>query len=124
MQLLPSQIQLAIVPEARFDLIDVTKLVAKHHGDLLKRYRKSLYCSFHTTAGFLEESICESFRYSQDHMSPFIENFRKLFPPEADYRHDQMQLRTELTEQQRELEPKNADSHLIFIGAGMKNCVT
>ncbi|MFQ5637377.1 MAG: hypothetical protein ACE5IR_05225 [bacterium] len=124
MQFTPAQLQLAIVPEARFDLIDVNKLIAQNHGDILSRYKKSLYCSFHTTAGYLEESICEKFRYSQDHMNPFIETFRELFPPEADYSHDRLQLRTELSEQQRAVEPKNADSHLIFISSGMKNCVT
>jgi hypothetical protein len=35
-----------------------------------------------------------------------------------------MHLRTELSEEQRAVEPRNADSHLTFIGAGMRNCVT
>ena len=35
-----------------------------------------------------------------------------------------MELRTELTEAQKEVEPQNADSHLAFIGAGLRNCVT
>ncbi|NIR50388.1 hypothetical protein GWO43_17920 [candidate division KSB1 bacterium] len=123
MQIAPTQLNLEIVPEARFDLIDVTKHIYKTHGDLLNRYKKSLYCSFHTTAGYLEESICEKFHHPQQ-VHPFISTFRKLFPPEANYRHDQLQLRTELSEEQRRIEPKNADSHLIFISSGMKNCVT
>jgi hypothetical protein len=35
-----------------------------------------------------------------------------------------MHLRSELSEEQKVVEPKNADSHLTFIGAGMRNCVT
>jgi len=35
-----------------------------------------------------------------------------------------LELRKELSEEERECEPKNADAHLIFISAGMKNCVT
>ena len=35
-----------------------------------------------------------------------------------------MEERTELSEAQRQVEPRNGDSHLTFIGAGMRNCVT
>jgi hypothetical protein len=35
-----------------------------------------------------------------------------------------MELRTELTDDQKVLEPHNGDSHLTFMGAGMSNCVT
>jgi hypothetical protein len=35
-----------------------------------------------------------------------------------------MELRSELTEEQKEIEPRNGDSHLTFIGSGMRNCVT
>ena len=35
-----------------------------------------------------------------------------------------MHLRTELTDEQKVVEPRNGDSHLTFIGAGMRNCVT
>ncbi|MFQ5707941.1 MAG: hypothetical protein ACE5HO_10855 [bacterium] len=120
----PTQLKLQLKPQARFEVIDVAQKIAREFGDLLNAYRKSLYCSFHTTAGYLEQSLCASLKYSQDHVSPFIELFQKLFPPEANYRHDQLQLRTELSEAQRQVEPKNADSHLIFISSGMKNCVT
>jgi hypothetical protein len=35
-----------------------------------------------------------------------------------------MELRTELTDEQKVVEPRNADSHLTYIGAGLRNCVT
>ena len=35
-----------------------------------------------------------------------------------------MELRTELSDAQKEVEPHNADSHLTYIGAGLRNCVT
>jgi len=54
----------------------------------------------------------------------FIEPFRELFPYGANYRHDQLHLRKELSPKQRRTEPRNADSHLAFIGSGLENCVT
>jgi hypothetical protein len=35
-----------------------------------------------------------------------------------------MHLRSELSDAQKIVEPRNGDSHLTFIGAGMRNCVT
>jgi thiamine phosphate synthase YjbQ (UPF0047 family) len=124
MQLSPAKVTLELKPRARYELIDVTKYVAKNFGDILSQYRKAFYCSFHTTAGYLEQSVCEKLRHQQQYVSPFLGAFHKLFPPDADYRHDRLQLRTELSEEQRLIEPKNADSHLIFISSGMENCVT
>jgi len=120
----PREITLTLVPQARFDVIDVAQRIAAEYGDLLEQYPKTLYCSFHTTAGYLDQSLCARLRHSREHVAPFIRAFQKLFPPGADYRHDQLQLRTELTEEQRRREPRNADSHLTFIGSGLRNCVT
>jgi len=47
-----------------------------------------------------------------------------VFPEGAEYHHDRMELRTELSDAQKAVEPRNADSHLTFIGAGLRNCVT
>ncbi|MFQ5769374.1 MAG: hypothetical protein ACE5HX_02480 [bacterium] len=124
MQLSPTQITLELKPQTRFDVIDVTQEIAHDFGDFLRQYHKTLYCSFHTTAGYLEQSFTAQLRHCREQVSPFIKAFQNLFPPEANYHHDQLQLRTELSEEQRRREPKNADSHLIFISAGMKNCVT
>ena len=120
----PREITLTLVPQARFDVIDVAQRIAAESGDVLEGYRKALYCSFHTTAGYLEQSLCARLQYSREQVAPFIRAFQKLFPPGADYRHDQLQFRTELTEEQRQREPRNADSHLTFIGSGLRNCVT
>ncbi len=120
----PKEITLAVVPQARFDIIDVAQRIGLEFGDCLSRYRKALYCSYHTTAGYLEQSLCARLRYSRERVAPFIRAFQKLFPPGADYRHDQLPLRNELTEEERRREPRNADSHLTFIGSGLRNCVT
>jgi thiamine phosphate synthase YjbQ (UPF0047 family) len=120
----PKEITLALVPRARFDIIDVAHRIAAEFGEALAEYRKVVYCSFHTTAGYLEQSMCARLGHSRDHVTPFIRAFQKLFPPEAQYRHDQMEYRMELSEEQRKCEPKNGDSHLTFIGSGLKNCVT
>ena len=124
MSLNPQEISLELVPEERFDVIDVTERIKQNFGDLLSQYKKTLYCSFHTTAGYLEQSFCARLRHSREHVYPFIRAFQRLFPPNANYCHDQLQLRTELSEEQRKCEPKNADSHLTFISSGLKNCAT
>lgn len=120
----PTQLTLELTPQARFDVIDVTQHIRAELGDFLSRYRKTLYCSHHTTAGFLEQSLCARLDYSRDRLGSFLGVFQQLFPPDANYQHDKMHLRDELTEDQKRVEPKNADSHLAFIGAGLKNCVT
>ncbi len=120
----PKEITLALVPQSRLDVIDVAHRIAQECGDLLSRYRKALYCSYHTTAGYLEQSLCARLQHRREHVAPFIRAFQELFPHGANYRHDQLQLRTELSEEERQHEPRNADSHLTFIGSGLRNCVT
>ena len=120
----PMQLTLELTPQARFDVIDVTQHIRDEIGDLLTRYSKTLYCSHHTTAGFLEQSLCARLDYSRERLGSFLGVFQHLFPPNANYQHDKMDLRDELTEAQKQVEPKNADSHLAFIGAGLHNCVT
>jgi thiamine phosphate synthase YjbQ (UPF0047 family) len=92
--------------------------------DVLDRHQKALYCSFHTTAGYLDRALAARLAHHQDRFDLFFKAFRAIFPPQGPYRHDQMELRAELSEEQRQVEPHNGDSHLTFIGAGMRNCVT
>jgi thiamine phosphate synthase YjbQ (UPF0047 family) len=120
----PRDLALAITPRARFDLVDVAQRLRVEWGDLLSGYHKTVYCSYHTTAGYLEQSLCARLQYSRERLAPFIRAFQRLFPPDANYRHDQLEQRMELTEEERLHEPRNADSHLTFIGSGLRNCVT
>jgi thiamine phosphate synthase YjbQ (UPF0047 family) len=119
-----TEIHLTISPSSRFEAIDVRKRLAEDYGDSLDRHQKALYCSLHTTAGYLDPRLLARLRHRSDHLELFFRAFRVLFPPGAPYRHDQMEERTELSEAQRKVEPRNADSHLTFMGAGMRNCVT
>lgn len=119
-----SEITLEIRPEKRFSVIDVSQRITEEHGDALEGYRKALYCSYHTTAGYLEQGLCARLGHDKAAVEAFCSSFQKLFPPDAPYRHDQMDLRSELSEEQKLCEPLNADSHLTFIGAGLENCVT
>jgi thiamine phosphate synthase YjbQ (UPF0047 family) len=121
---LPTEIRLSLTPGGRFDAIEITRRIQDDFGDVLHRYPRALYCSFHTTAGYLGRSLAARLHHHQDTLDLFFRGFRALFPPNAPYRHDQMHLRHELSDAQREVEPKNGDSHLTFIGAGMSNCVT
>ena len=120
----PAELTLNLRPRSRYDVIDVTHRLKQEHGDWLRAYPKALYCSYHTTAGYLEQSLCARLQHSRQYLDPFLAMFRGLFPPGANYRHDQMELRTELSQEQRIVEPRNADSHLTFISSGLRNCTT
>ncbi len=116
----PSEHTLELTPEARFAVIDVSRRT----GDLLAPFSKAFYCSYHTTAGYLEQGLCEHLNHDLDAIQAYVRSFQRLFPPNADYRHDQLHLRSELSEEQRRREPRNGDSHLTFIGSGLESCVT
>lgn len=119
-----TEIRLNLEPARRFETIDITRDVALEGGGILERHLKSLYSSFHTTAGYLEPTVSRRLRARGDRMHGLFQVFRTLFPANAAYSHDQLHLRTELSEAQREVEPRNGDSHLTFIGSGMRNCIT
>ena len=120
----PREILLHLTPRARFDLIDVAASVRAQHCDVFTTYRKTLCCSFHTTAGYLDQPFCAALDYSEKRLRQFLLIFQQLFPPNAGYGHDCMRLRTELSASAKAQEPANADSHLTFISAGLQNCVT
>lgn len=120
----PLEVNLDIVPTSRFQIIDVAPRVRAQVGDALSDYRRVLYCSHHTTAGYLEQGMCAKLGHSRNQLDPFFRFLQRLFPQNAGYQHDLMHLREELSEQQKEVEPVNADSHLTFMGGGLRNCVT
>ena len=47
-----------------------------------------------------------------------------MFPEGREYEHDKMDRRTELSEDQKPIEPQNADSHLAFMAGALRTCVT
>ena len=117
-------VTLELRPKARLDVINVTSHVAERVSSAFSDYPKALYCSYHTTAGFLEQSLCQRLDHSGRSVEAFIHSFQSIFPPDAGYKHDELHLRTELSDSQRCCEPRNADSHLTFIGSGLTNCLT
>src|SRR5579871_1650328 len=119
----PSELKFNLAPQRRFEAIDVTARI-RQTSDLLSRHQRALFCSLHTTAGYLDRSLALRMNHSGDLLSQFFRAFRSLFPEGAEYRHDQIDLRTELSDAQKEVEPRNGDSHLTFIGARLRNCVT
>ncbi|MCZ6507027.1 MAG: hypothetical protein O7A04_03115, partial [Acidobacteria bacterium] len=104
-------------------VMDLAPRARRHGGEAFEAKSQALYCSHHTTAGFLDRHLGRHLRHRGD-LFDFIGAFQRLFPANADYEHDKLYLRTELSDEQRRTEPRNADSHLTFIGAGMHNCVT
>lgn len=120
----PTELTLTVTPQARYDAIDLSRPIAERHGDVLERYPRVLYCSHHTTAGFLDQALARRLLDRGRGIDPFVDAFRTLFPQQAGYRHDRLDERTELTDDERRVEPPNADAHLTFIGSGLTSCVT
>ena len=120
----PVELDLSLRPQARYDVIDVRRAAREQHGGALEGYPRGLYCSHHTTAGFLDQSLCTRLGNSPESVDPYIQVFRQVFPEDAPYSHDQLDQRTELTDEEKRQESKNAASHLAAIGAGLRNCAT
>ena len=123
MELKPLEVSLSLTPRARVDVINVSAQLEAASPGFKNRFQRTLYCSFHTTAGYLEQTLCSRLRYDESSLHEYVRSFQRLFPPDAGYRHDDLHLRTELTEEQRRLEPRNGDSHLTYIGSGLRSCV-
>jgi thiamine phosphate synthase YjbQ (UPF0047 family) len=110
-------------PRARFDVVDVRQRVREKCGPMLERFPWVLYCSYHTTAGYLDQGLASRLNARRAGVTPYLRAFQTVFPEGAGYQHDELNLREELSEEQRRTEPRNGDSHLAFIGAGLRSCV-
>src|SRR5512141_267499 len=119
----PVEFTLALVPRARVDVIDVRREVFSLYGEGLSDYPRALCCSFHTTAGYLDQGVAARLNQGPDGVMPYIDVFRTMFPEGAGYEHDKLERRTELTEDQKPVEPLNADSHLAFMAGALRTCV-
>jgi hypothetical protein len=120
----PAELSVQIQPRARYDAIDVRALVTAEHGNVLAEFPHALYVSFHTTAGYLDQALATRLsRGAGNGVNAYLDAFRSVFPEDAGYLHDNLALRTELTDDQKAVEPRNADSHLAFIAAGLHACV-
>lgn len=119
----PLNVTLELSPKARVDVIDARALVLERDERIL-RYPNSLYASFHTTAGYLGPSLTRRLASSGQAVEAYLDVFRACFPEQAGYAHDQLERRRELSKAQRAIESRNAASHLAFIAAGLRNCVS
>ena len=115
---------LRIRPRSRYDAVDVTAALAAVYGDVLQAFRRVTYCSYHTTAGYLDQALLARLGHSRERVDPFMRAFQQVFPSGAGYRHDRIELREDLSPEQRRVEPRNADSHLAYISSGLTNCAT
>jgi thiamine phosphate synthase YjbQ (UPF0047 family) len=118
----PLDLTLELAPKARFDVVELRSRFPAEHRETLSPYRRCLYWSAHTTAGFLDRSLIA--RLSAAGVSTYIAALRSMFPEGAGYAHDRLERREELDAAQRAVEPRNADSHLAFIAGGLHSCVT
>ena len=120
----PFHATLRIKPASRVDLIDVRGKLREEFGSEFTRYPKAFYISDHTTAGYLDQRLAKVLDHDSGNIEDYLQVFLKLFPAGADYVHDKLHLRTELSEQQRAVEPQNADSHLAFMGSGLRSATS
>jgi thiamine phosphate synthase YjbQ (UPF0047 family) len=120
----PLELTLELTPRARVDVIDVRRALTARFGNALDAYPRALCCSFHTTAGYLDPGVASRLGPGRDGVMRYIECFRTMFPEGAGYEHDKLDRRTELSEDQKPLEPQNADSHLAFMAGALRTCVT
>ena len=121
----PAEFTVELQPRARFDAIDVRSRVLADHGDVLAEFPHAYYASLHTTAGYLEQALATRLaRQGGNGIDMYMDAFRSVFPEDAGYLHDNLELRTELSEDQRAVEPRNADSHLAFMASGLRACVS
>src|SRR5437867_7350538 len=121
---LPIEFSLELTPRARVDVIDVRGEVSSRYGDALSAYPRALCCSFHTTAGYLDQGVAARLNQGPDGVMPYIDVFRTMFPEGAGYEHDKIERRTELSAAERPIEPLNADSHLVFMAGALRTCVS
>jgi hypothetical protein len=117
----PVELTFEIEPQARFDIIDVRRWTGPCR-DALEAYPRALYCSYHTTAGYLPQGLALRLTQAELGIAPYMQLFQTLFPAGAGYRHDELELRAELSRDQRRVEPRNADAHLAFIASDLRNC--
>jgi hypothetical protein len=120
----PFEATLQIVPRGRVDVIDVRRLAANAYDRALDAYARCDYCSHHTTAGYLPQSLVGRLPARSQAVGLYVDIFRTVFPEGAGYLHDELAKREDLTPAQRRVEPLNGDSHLAFIGSGLRACVT
>src|SRR5919109_4471471 len=124
MSLAPVEFTLELTPRARIDVIDVRRVVTTCYGSALDPYPRALCCSFHTTAGYLDQSLASRLNKQRNGVMPYIDVFRTMFPQGAGYEHDKLERRTELSDAQKPEEPRNADSHLVFMAGALRTCVS
>jgi hypothetical protein len=124
MSMSPLELAVEIRPESRFHVVDVRDRARALFGNALERYRNCLYVSPHTTAGYLPPSLGNRLAADPQQLAGYVECFQAVFPPDAGYSHDKLELRSDLAPAQRLVEPTNADSHLTFMSSGLRTCVS
>ncbi len=119
----PRAFSIKIRSSRRPEVTDLrTELEAREDVPPLSRFTRLLCVSYHTTAGFMDPSLRRRLAGGPDRVQGFLDALAGIFPPHAGYHHDRLELRDELSEEQRIREPLNADAHLSFIGGGFTNC--
>ncbi len=104
--------------------MDVVSAMESQSNGVLTPYQKLLYCSMHTTAGYLDPVMAAKLEDRRDAVEAVVQSAKRLFPSGAPYWHDRMHLRSELSDEQKLREPHNADSHLVYISMGLGSAVT
>ena len=72
MHAVPQEISLDVMPSSRFDIIEMSKLVLEKLTVDRALYQKATYTSFHTTAGYLEQSLVARLHYEKERIAGSI----------------------------------------------------
>ncbi|TVR63286.1 MAG: hypothetical protein EA422_09725 [Gemmatimonadales bacterium] len=119
----PRAFSIKIRSSRRPEVTDLrAELEAREDVPELSRFARLLCVSYHTTAGFMDPPLRRRLAGEPDRVQRFLDALAGIFPPHAGYHHDRLELRDELSEEQKVREPLNADAHLSFIGGGFTNC--
>ena len=81
----PLERSLDITPRGRLDVIDVRALAMATFCDVFDRHARCLYCSLHTTAGYLPQSFATRLGTGPQAVRPYIDVFTTVFPEGAGY---------------------------------------
>ena len=86
-------------------------------------YPRALCCSFHTTAGYLDQSVAARLNQSPAGVMPYIDSSGRSSRKGPDTSTTRSSGGRSCRPAQRPSEPRNADSHLAFMAGALRTCV-
>jgi len=106
-------------------MMDLRVRLPESMRQALAAYPRLLCWSSHTTAGFLDGPWLPAWRRTEEPgLTGYVETSGRVFPEGGGLRARPPGTPDRARRVAAAVEPKNADSHLAFIAAGLRTCVT